>query len=335
MQTRQWQLVRRPAGLPQDDDVELVEVALPEPRDGEVVVRNLYLSVDPYMRGRMNDERSYAPSYELGQPMYGGAVGQVVVSRSPAVAEGSFVRHMRGWRTAAVLRAHEAEPVDPELAPLPSYLGVLGMPGLTAWVGLYDIGEVRPGETVWISAASGAVGSLAGQLAKLAGCRVIGTAGGPEKCRSLASELGFDAAVDYREGDLVGRLREVAPEGVDVYFDNVGGDHLAAALEVANPFARFIECGMITGYNEAVPGPENLSQIVGKKITMRGFIVSDHAGRGPVFTRHVAGLLREGRIRYGETVAEGIEATFDAFRSLFQPGSPHQGKLLVRVAEPS
>ncbi|HWH29361.1 MAG TPA: NADP-dependent oxidoreductase [Mycobacteriales bacterium] len=328
--SRQWHLARRPKGWPTADDVRLVDVDLPEPADGEVLVQNHFLSVDPYMRGRMNEAKSYAASYELDQPMYGGAVGQVVASRSPAVPEGTFVRHMAGWRTTAVVPARQVEVVDSGAAPLPAYLGVLGMPGLTAWVGLYDIGAVRPGETVWVSAASGAVGSLVGQLARLAGCRVVGSAGGKEKCDYVVEELGFDACVDHREGDLERRVREHAPGGVDVYFDNVGGDHLRAALELANPFARLVECGMIAAYNEKAPGPDNLFHIVGKKLTVRGFIVSDHADRQPLFVKHVAPLLNDGTIRYQETVVDGVERTFEAFLDLLR-GGRHTGKLVVDV----
>jgi NADPH-dependent curcumin reductase CurA len=327
---RQWRLVRRPTGWPVPEDVELVEVDLPEPEDGQLLVENAYLSVDPYMRGRMNAARSYAAPYEVGEPMYGGAVGRVVASRAAGVAEGSYVRHNAGWRTAAVLGAREVEPVDAELAPLPAYLGVLGMPGLTAWVGLYDIGQVRPGETVWVSAASGAVGSLAGQLAKRAGCRVVGSAGGPDKCRYVVEQLGFDACVDHRAGDLEGQVRAAAPAGVDVYFDNVGGEHLRTAIAVANPFARLVECGMIAGYNEKAAPVDNLMLIVGKKLTVRGFIVWDHAVREPLFVRHVGPLLRQGALHYDETVVTGIERMFDAFLGLLRGGT-HRGKLVVQV----
>ncbi len=335
---QEWRLVRRPKGLPVPGDVELVELDVPTPSDGQVLVRNLYLSVDPYMRGRMNDAASYAAPYGLGKAMYGGAVGQVVSTRDPDLAEGTFVRTGKAWRTHAVCRRAELEVVDAQAASLPAYLGVLGMPGLTAWVGTFDIGQARPGETVWVSAASGAVGSLAGQLAKLAGCRVIGTAGGAEKARLLVDELGFDAGIDYRDGDLEGQVRQAAPDGVDVYFENVGGDHLRAALAVLNPFGRIAACGMISSYNNdsgsTTPGPDNMFLVVGKKITMRGFIVGDHAARTPVFTRHVAGLLREGRITYRETVVEGIEATFDAFLGMLSGGS-HVGKLVVHVGDPA
>ena len=322
-----WELRRRPTGWPVADDVALVETDGPTPGPGEVLVENRFLSVDPYMRGRMNEARTYADPYEIGQPMYGGAVGEVVAGDLPA---GTVVQHALGWRTHAVVPVTAAVVVDRDLAPLPSYLGVLGMPGMTAWVGLYDIGHVRPGETVWVSAASGAVGSLAGQLARLAGCRVVGSAGGPDKCRYVVDELGFHACVDYRLGDLEGQLAAVAPEGVDVYFDNVGGDHLRAAIAVANPFAGLVECGMISGYNEPATAPDNLMQIVGKKLTVSGFIVWDHAEREPLFRRHVAPLLRDGTIRYQETVVRGIEATFDAFLDLLR-GGRHTGKLVVDV----
>ena len=330
MQAKEWRLARRPQGWPVPADVELVDVPVPEPRPGQVLVRNHYLSVDPYMRGRMNDAASYAAPYRLGKAMWGGAVGEVERSDDERFPVGAAVRHGKGWRTHAVCRPDELEPVDAEAAPLPAYLGVLGMPGLTAWVGLFDMAEVRPGETVWVSAASGAVGSLAGQLAKLAGCRVVGSAGGAQKAQGLVDDLGFDAGLDHRAGDLEGQLRAAAPEGIDVYFENVGGDHLRAALAVLNPFGRIAACGMISAYNEAQPGPDNLFLIVGKKLTVRGFIVSDHAARTPVFERHVSALLREGRIRYPETVVQGIDGMFDAFVGMLRGGS-HTGKLVIEV----
>jgi len=326
----EWRLSRRPQGWPVAQDVELVEVPVPEPGPDRVLVRNRFLSVDPYMRGRMNDAASYAAPYVLGRAMWGGAVGQVERSADEEFPVGSYVRHGKGWRTHAVCRPGELERVDADAAPLPAYLGVLGMPGLTAWVGTYDIGQVRPGETVWVSAASGAVGTLAAQLAKLAGCRVVGSAGGADKARALVDELGLDAGIDHRAGDLEGQLRVAAPEGVDVYFENVGGEHLRTALAVLNPFGRIAACGMISAYNEAQPGPDNLFLVVGKKLTMRGFIVGDHAERTPVFERHVGALLREGRIRYPETVVQGIDGMFDAFLGLLRGGT-HTGKLVVEV----
>ena len=327
---QEWRLARRPQGVPVPEDVELVDVELPQPRPGEVLVRNLYVSVDPYMRGRMNAAASYAAPYQVGKAMWGGAVGRVLVSDDERFPVGAAVRHGKGWRTHAAVRVADLERVDEQAAPLPAYLGVLGMPGLTAWVGTFDIGQVRPGETVWVSAASGAVGALAGQLAKQAGCRVIGSAGGPDKARYLVEELGYDAGLDHRAGDLEGQLRAAAPEGVDVYFENVGGEHLRAALAVLNPFGRIAACGMIADYNGSTGGPDNLFLVVGKKLTIRGFIVSDHAARTAVFERHVSGLLREGRIRYPETVVQGIEGAFDAFLGLLRGGG-HLGKLVVQV----
>ena len=312
------------------EDVALVEVPVPELAAGEVLVRNAYLSVDPYMRGRMDDVLSYAPPYEVGQAMDGGAVGEVVASRDPSLPVGTRVQHELGWRTHAVVPAADAVVVDAHEAPLAQYLGVLGMPGLTAWVGLFDVAQVRQGETVWVSAAAGAVGSLAGQLARLAGCRVVGSAGGADRCRYVVEELGFDACVDHAAGDLEGRLREVLPSGLDVYFDNVGGRHLRAALALANPYGRFVECGMISSYGGSPEPVDNLSLVVGKRLTLRGFLVRDAADRAPLFLRHVGGLLRDGSVRYDETVVEGIEHQFDALRDLLRGGA-HRGKLVVDV----
>ncbi len=328
---REVRLAARPQGWPTLETFELAEVPVPEAADGEVLVRNIYMSVDPYMRGRMNAAKSYAPPYEVGKAMYGGAVGQVVTSRAPEVTEGSFVRTGLGWREYAVLPARHCEPVDPSAGPLSAYLGVLGMPGMTAYVGLFEIGKAQPGETVFVSAASGAVGSIVGQLARLHGCRVVGSAGGPEKVAFLRDELGFDAAIDYREGGLTEALLAAAPEGVDVYFDNVGGEHLQAALAAMNPFGRLAECGMISQYNEPTPGPDNLFFVVGKKLTMRGFIVSDHADRAADFVRDVGGHLREGRLVARETVVEGIEAAPQALLDVLRGGT-HLGKLVVRLA---
>ena len=328
---QEWRLVRRPRGYPVAEDVELVEVDVPQPQAGEVLVRNAFVSVDPYMRGRMNDAASYAAPYQLGRAMWGGAVGHVLASADERFPVGAAVRHGKGWRTHAAVRVGELERVDESAAPLTAYLGVLGMPGLTAWVGLYDVAQVRPGETVWVSAASGAVGSLVGQLARLSGCRVIGSAGGPDKARALVDDLGFHAGLDHRAVDLEGQLRAAAPGGIDVYFENVGGEHLRAALAVLNPFGRIAACGMIAGYNEPLPGPDNLFLVVGKKLTMRGFIVSDHAHRTTAFERHVAPLLAAGQVVYPETVVDGLGQAFDAFVGMLR-GSGHTGKLVVRVS---
>jgi NADPH-dependent curcumin reductase CurA len=329
---REWHLVRRPNGWPTHDDVKLVESTIADPGPGEVLVRNLVMSVDPYMRGRMNDAESYAAPFQLNQPMYGGVVGQVEKSSLPSLEPGTIVRHFLGWREWALVPRQQIQVVDPTSDGVPpsAYLGVLGMPGLTAWVGVYDIADVRPGETLFVSAAAGAVGSIAGQLAKLAGLRVIGSAGTPEKVAWLR-EIGFDAAFDYHDGDVTELLAKAAPEGIDCYFDNVGGDHLRAALAVINPFGRIAECGMISAYNESVPGPDNLFFVVGKKLTMRGFIVSDHAHREPAFRRHVAPLLAAGRLHFAETHRTGIESAFDALLDVLR-GGKHTGKMVVDLA---
>ena len=328
--SREWQLVRRPHGWPVPADFRLVEVEVPEPGEGQALVRNLSMSVDPYMRGRMNDAPSYAAPYQLDQPMYGGVVGVVESSNVKGIAAGATVRHGLGWREWAIVPARQLEPVDPAAdgVPVSAYLGVLGMPGLTAWVGVHDIAEVRPGETFFVSAASGAVGSIAGQLAKLAGLRVVGSAGSAEKVAWLRDELGFDAAFDYHDGDITELLQKAAPEGVDAYFENVGGDHLRAALAVMNPFGRIAACGMISAYNESRPGPDNMFLVVGKKLTMRGFIGSDHAHREPVFRRNVSGLLRDGRLIFRETHRSGIESALDALLDVLR-GGQHVGKMVV------
>jgi NADPH-dependent curcumin reductase CurA len=328
--SREWQLVRRPHGWPVPEDFRLVETEVPEPGEGQAVVRNLVMSVDPYMRGRMNDAPSYAAPYQLEQPMYGGAVGVVEKSNVKGIAEGTTVRHGLGWRERALVPARQLEPLDPATdgVPVSAYLGVLGMPGLTAWVGVHDIAEIRPGETMFVSAASGAVGSIAGQLAKLAGLRVVGSAGSAEKVSWLRDELGFDAAFDYHDGDVTELLQTAAPEGIDAYFENVGGDHLRAALAVMNPFGRIAACGMISAYNESRPGPDNMFLVVGKKLTMRGFIVSDHAHREPVFRRNVSGLLRDGRLIFRETHRSGIESALAALLDVLR-GGKHIGKMVV------
>jgi NADPH-dependent curcumin reductase CurA len=338
--THEWRLRQRPSGWPTPQDFELVETELEAVGPGQVEVANTVLSVDPYMRGRMNDAHSYAEPYALGAAMTGGAVGRVVVSRSDRVAEGALVRSMYGWRDRFVADARQVEVLaaDPAAAVPDGYwLGVLGMPGLTAWVGLFDIAEVRPGETVFVSAAAGAVGSLVCQLAREAGCRVIGSAGGGAKVDYLRSRLRVDAALDYRAGDLTGQLRSAAPQGVDVYFDNVGGEHLQAALSAMNPHGRIAACGMISAYNasaeEPPVGPTNLALVVGRKLTLRGFIVSDHADRGPAFARHVGGLLRSGRLSYDLTEVAGLDQMAQAFLDLLA-GGRHTGKLVVTLPGP-
>ena len=335
----EWRLVRRPVGEPTPEDVELVEVSLPPLDEGELLVRNTFLSVDPYMRGRMNDVPSYVPPFPLGGPMDGGAVGVVesvsgeVTDRSGrTVRRGDTVLHDAGWRTHALLPGGAVRIVDTQAAPPQSYLGILGMPGLTAYAGLLCVGEFRSGDRVFVSAAAGAVGSLAGQLARLKGASlVVGSAGGPEKMRWLLDDAGFDRAIDYKAGPLRAALKNEAPEGIDVYFDNVGGDHLEAAIWSLRQGGRVAMCGAVSTYNdtEAAPAPRNLSLAIGKRLTLRGFIVIDHRDLRPQFEEEVGALVRDGRIVWRETVVEGIERTFDAFRSVLSGGNT--GKMLVRL----
>jgi NADPH-dependent curcumin reductase CurA len=329
--SREIHLAARPVGEPKPADFELAEVELPDPGPGEILVRNTWMSVDPYMRGRMNDVRSYVQPFEIGSPLEGGAVGEVVASEAEEVPVGQQVLHQLGWREYALLPASAARSIDTGIAPDSAYLGVLGMPGLTAYVGLLDIAELRDGDIVFVSAAAGAVGSLAGQLAKARGSRVIGSAGSAEKVEYLIHELGFDAAFNYRDGDVSDLLARAAPDGIDVYFDNVGGDHLEAAISSMRQRGRIAMCGAIAVYNatERPPGPSNLPLAIGKRLTLRGFIITDHFDRFPEFAREVGGLLREGKVRYRESVVEGIENAPDAFIGLLR--GENLGKMLVRL----
>jgi len=330
MRSREIRLAARPRGTPSSDDFELAVVDVPDPGDGEVVVRNAFVSVDPYMRGRMNDVRSYVPPFAVGEPLTGGAVGQVVASRDDAWPEGAWVLHDRGWREVALLESSKLRAVDPSAAPLSTALGVLGMPGLTAFVGIVDVAEVTAGETVFVSGAAGAVGSLACQLARLRGARVIGSAGSAAK-RAWLGELGGDATFDYHETPPRDALRELAPDGVDVYFDNVGGETLEAAIGALNRHGRIAACGSISGYNstEPQPGPRNMFMVVTKRLRMQGFIVSDHFGRWGAFRDEVAPRVADGTIGYRETVVDGIERAPEAFLALFT--GENVGKMLVRV----
>ncbi len=323
-------LAARPRGVPVESDFELAEVAVPEPSEGELLVRNAYLSVDPYMRARMNEARSYAASYVVGEPMWGGAVGQVESSRNPGFAEGDWVLHGLGWREWSLLDGSGVRKLDPSLAPVTTALGVLGLTGFTAWYGLFEIGAVREGETVFVSGAAGSVGSAAGQLAKIAGCRVIGSAGTPDKV-AWARELGFDAVFSHREQRARQALRELAPDGIDVYFDNVGGETLEAAIGALRDYGRVVACGSIANYNEtdAPPGPRNMFMVVTKRLRVQGFIVSDHYDRFREFHEQAAGWVADGRLRYRETVVEGIESAPAAFVGLFR--GENTGKMLVRV----
>ena len=324
--SREIHLAARPRGVPRPSDFALVEVDVPEPAEGEVLIRNAFVSVDPYMRGRMNDVRSYLPPFQLGEVLSGGAVGQVVASRSDRFAEGTWVVHNLGWRELALSNGRGLFAFDPSLAPVSTGLGVLGMPGLTAYVGLLDVGRPQPGETVFVSGAAGAVGSTVGQIAKLKGCRVIGSAGSAEKVAWLR-ELGFDEAFDYREVPARGAL----DDGIDVYFDNVGGPTLEAAISALRKRGRVVACGAISQYNATEPpaGPRNLAMVIGKRLRIEGFIVSDHSDRSPAFLAEVAPWVRDGRVRYRETVVEGIENAPAALIGLL--AGENIGKMLVKV----
>jgi NADPH-dependent curcumin reductase CurA len=332
MMSREIRLASRPAGWPTAENFALASVEVLDPGEGQVQVRNKFLSVDPYMRGRMNDTKSYIPPFAVGAALDGGAVGEVIASRAPGFAAGDLVFSMRGWREAFTAPSSELRKLDalPGVAPS-AYLGVLGVPGLTAWVGL-GLADVKAGDRVFISAAAGATGSIAGQIAKLRGCRVVGSAGGAAKVEIVKGELGFDAAFDYKQGDLVAQLKAAAPDGLDVYFDNVGGAHLEAAIGAMRNNGRIILCGAISQYNAQTPapGPRNLEvQMVAKRLSMRGFIVSDHMGKTPEFVREVGGYLAAGKLVTRETVVDGVERTPAAFLELLR--GENIGKMIVRV----
>ncbi len=336
VKSREIRLKSRPKGMPAAENFELAVTDLPDPADGEILVRNVWMSVDPYMRGRMTDRKSYIPPFQLGKAMEGGAVGEVIASNNPAFSVGDYVVGFDGgWKEYYLSSGRGLMKVDPAMAPLSAYLGVLGMPGMTAYVGLMRIGELKEGDTVLVSAAAGAVGSIACQIARARGCRVIGIAGGEGKCAWLKSELGVDETVDYKAAAdfqaLQAAFDKACPGGVDVYFENVGGDLLTAALNVMKPFGRIVMCGLISVYNAETPqpGPWNLFHVVAKRLKMQGFIVSDHNDVLPQFTADMAGWLKEGRIKYKETVYEGIEKAPEAFLGLFS--GANTGKMLVRL----
>jgi NADPH-dependent curcumin reductase CurA len=330
---REWHLAARPEGWPVPEDFALVEAPVLAPGAGQILVRNEYLSVDPYMRGRMNDVKSYVPPFRLGAVMDGGAVGRVVASEAEGFAVGDAVLHGLGWREYATLDASKSVKVDDSL-PLQSYLGVLGMTGLTAYAGLLDVGGFKEGDAVFVSGAAGAVGSVVGQIAKLRGASlVVGSAGSAEKVRKLTEELGFDAAFNYKEGPVAEQLAKAAPEGIDVYFDNVGGDHLEAAIGALRLKGRAVLCGAIAQYNDtsAPVGPRNLALAIGKRLRLEGMLVGDHYGLQPQFVAEVGGWLREGKLVFEETVVEGFDQAVDAFLGLLR--GANTGKMLVRVAD--
>ena len=329
--SREIRLMSRPKGMPIAANFTLAQTKLGPLQDEQVLVRNLFMSVDPYMRGRMNKGKSYVPPFALGQALDGGAIGEVIASRAEGFKPGDAVISNFGWREYFATLPKELHLVRRDIQPLSVYLGALGMTGMTAWVGL-NLAEVKAGEVVFISGAAGAVGNVAGQLAKLRGCRVIGSTGSMEKVRFLREECGFDIAFNYRVGPIVEQLKVEVPDGIDVYFDNVGGETLEAALSALRAHGRIIACGSISGYNDEKPrpGPSNLFNIITKRLTMKGLIVRDWLDRQSEFEKEVGGYVRAGQLKNKETVVEGIDQAVGAFIDLF--AGRNVGKMVVKMA---
>ena len=330
MQSKEIHLKSRPAGKPTPENFELVEVNIDDPADQEILVENIYMSVDPYMRGRMRE------AWPTGEPLMGAAVGKVISTNHPDFGEGDCVTHGLGWRQFAKLKAKEASKIDPNIAPLSTYLGVMGMPGLTAYGGLLVTGEYKDGETVFVSAASGAVGSVVGQIARIKGSTVIGSAGSDEKVQQLVQEFGFSHAFNYKTNDPLTELRKGAPDGIDIYFENVGGMQLEAALTHMKPHGRIPICGMIAHYNDdqsQTPGPRNLMESIYKFITLRGFVVSAFTNRQAEFREDMSSWIASGELKYRETVFDGIDNAVAAFIGLFE--GANDGKMIVQLADDS
>jgi NADPH-dependent curcumin reductase len=328
---RQVLLKSRPAGAPRLDNFEVVQRPVPEPGDGEVLMRNRYLSLDPYMRGRMSAAKSYAKPVEVGDPMVGGTVGEIVASRNAKFAAGDTVLGFGGWQDYAISSGIGLRKLDPAAAPVTTALGVLGMPGMTAYTGLLEIGHPKPGETVAVAAASGAVGSVVGQIAKIKGCRAVGIAGGPDKCRYVVEELGFEACVDHRAADFARQLAAACPAGIDVYFENVGGAVQQAVWPLLNDFARIPVCGLIAHYNATTPMPgPDMFAVLRKRLTLRGFIVTDFAAKEADFAREASAWVRSGRLKYREDVIDGLDNAPSAFLGLL--AGKNFGKLLVKIS---
>ena len=328
--SREIQLVSRPQGMPTADNFTIVQTELKPLQEGQVLVRNLYISVDPYMRGRMKEGKSYVPPFELGKALEGGAVGEVIESRAQEFKPGDVVTSKYGWREYFIAAPKDLHQVNREIQPLSVYLGALGMTGMTAWVGL-NLVEVKAGDVIFISAAAGAVGNVAGQLASLRGCHVIGSAGSESKVKFLLEECGFDRAFDYKVGPVLEQLNRATPDGIDVYFDNVGGETLEAALSALRVHGRIIACGSISGYNEEKPqpGPSNLFNMISKRLTMKGLIVSDWLDRQSEFEQEAGGYFQAGKLKNKETVVAGIERAVGAFIGLFE--GENVGKMVVKL----
>ena len=329
-------LAARPEGAPKDSDFRMEEAAVPEPGPGQVLCRTIHLSLDPYMRGRLNDAKSYADPQPLDEVMIGGAVSQVVASNNPAFAEGDFVFAYSGWQDYALSDGSDLKKVDPALAPISTALGVLGMPGMTAYTGLKNIGQPKEGETLVVAAASGAVGAIVGQIARIKGCRVVGVAGGREKCDYVVGELGFDACLDHRDPGLSEQLAKACPDGIDIYWENVGGAVFQAVLPHFNDFARMPVCGLIAHYNatELPPGPNQvpvlMRSVLTKRLRIQGFIVFDYAAQEAEFLDQMSGWIRGGQVKYREDIVDGLENTVHAFQGLLE--GKNFGKLVVRVS---
>jgi len=328
--SREVRLASRPVGLPTQANFELVRVQVPLLEDHQVLVRNTFMSVDPYMRGRMNEGPSYVPPFALGEVLSGAAVGEIVESRDREFKPGDTVASNFGWRDYFVASPEQLQPISHEIEPSSTYLGALGMTGMTAWVGL-NLMELKKGETLYISGGAGAVGNVAGQLAHLRGCRVIGSTGSPNKVRFLRDQCGFDVAFDYNEGPISEQLKVEAPDGIDVYFDNVGGAALEGALSALRTHGRVVSCGSISGYNDTAPrpGPSNLFEIIRKRLTIKGFIVGDWLDSRGAFQREVGAYVQEGLLKNKETVVEGIDHAVDAFLGLFR--GENFGKMVVKL----
>jgi NADPH-dependent curcumin reductase CurA len=337
VKNRQWVLAVRPEGEPKPETFRLETSELAEPGAGEVLLKTLWLSLDPYMRGRISAAKSYAKGVEPGEVMVGGTVSEVVASNNPGFAKGDIVLSFSGWQEYQLTAGKELQKLDPKAAPISTALGVLGMPGMTAYSGLLMIGQPKAGETVVVAAASGAVGAIVGQIAKIKGARAVGIAGGADKCRYVKEELGFDAVIDRRDLAMHEKLAAACPKGIDVYFENVGGEVWDAVFPLLNTFARVPVCGLIAHYNdtELPPGPDKsgrlMRAVLTRRLTMRGFIVWDFAEHEPAFRRDMAQWIREGKVKYREDVVEGLEAAPQAFIGLLK--GKNFGKLLVRVAK--
>jgi NADPH-dependent curcumin reductase CurA len=333
IQSREVRLASRPVGEAVLDNFALASVEVPDPGPGEVLVRNICMSVDPYMRGRMNEGRSYVPCFQLGKPLEGGAVGRVIASGDAKLPVGTHVLSMYGWREAFVAPAANLQIIDTSLAQPSAYLGVLRVTGLTAWVGLFRIAQLKDGETVFVSGGAGAVGSAACQMAKIHGCRVLASAGSSEKVTYLRDELKVDYAFNYLDGEPLEHLKRGAPSGLDVYFDNTAGPQLEAALYALVNHGRVVLCGGIAGYNKPVPGPRNLNQAVGKRLRLEGFIVSDHFNDMPSFLAEAVPALKSGKLISRETFVDGLDAAPAALLDLLRSGAGNIGKMVVKLSD--